>query len=85
MDEYQDAASRIVAVLGEPGAREFPTLLEYTNTVRAEHSGNSTDEATATNVTGGDRAASLAPRSYAHDPQVLARADRIGRRLSQLS
>ncbi len=52
MDEYQDAASRIVAVLGEPGAREFPTLLEYTNTVRAEHSGNSTDEATATNVTG---------------------------------
>ncbi len=36
MDEYQDAARRIVEVLGEPAAREFLTLLESDDTVRAD-------------------------------------------------
>ena len=36
MDEYQDAARRIVEVLGEPAAREFLTLLESNDTVRAD-------------------------------------------------
>ena len=36
MDEYQDAAHRIVEVLGEPAAREFLTLLESNDTVRAD-------------------------------------------------
>jgi hypothetical protein len=36
VDEYQDAARRIVEVLGEPAAREFLTLLESNDTVRAD-------------------------------------------------
>ena len=36
MDEYQDAARRIVEVLGESAAREFLTLLESNDTVRAD-------------------------------------------------
>ena len=36
MDEYQEAARRIVEVLGEPAAREFLTLLESNDTVRAD-------------------------------------------------
>jgi hypothetical protein len=36
VDEYQIAARRIVEVLGEPAAREFLTLLESNDTVRAD-------------------------------------------------
>jgi hypothetical protein len=36
VDEYQDAARRIVEVLGEPAAREFLTLLESDDTIRAD-------------------------------------------------
>jgi hypothetical protein len=36
VDEYQDAARRIVEVLGEPAAREFLILLESNDTVRAD-------------------------------------------------
>jgi hypothetical protein len=36
VDEYEDAARRIVEVLGEPAAREFLTLLESNDTVRAD-------------------------------------------------
>jgi hypothetical protein len=36
VDEYQDVAHRIVDVLGEPGAREFLTLLESDDAVRAD-------------------------------------------------
>jgi hypothetical protein len=36
VDDYQDAARRIVQVLGDPGAREFLTLLESNDTVRAD-------------------------------------------------
>jgi hypothetical protein len=36
VDEYQDAARRIVEVLGESSAREFLTLLEYDDATRAD-------------------------------------------------
>jgi hypothetical protein len=36
VDEYQDAARRIVEVLGEPAAREFVTLLASDESVRAD-------------------------------------------------
>ena len=36
MDEYQFAARRIVDVLGEPAARDFLTLLESDDIVRAD-------------------------------------------------
>jgi hypothetical protein len=36
VDEYQAAARRIVEILGEPASREFVTLLESDDTVRAD-------------------------------------------------
>jgi hypothetical protein len=36
VDEYQAAARRIVEVLGEPATRDFLTLLESNDTVRAD-------------------------------------------------
>jgi hypothetical protein len=36
VDEYQDAARRIVEVLGEPATREFLVLLESSVNVRAD-------------------------------------------------
>jgi hypothetical protein len=36
MSDYQAAAQRIVELLGEPAAREFVTLLESSDTVRAD-------------------------------------------------
>ena len=36
MDQYQEAARRIVDTLGDPAIREFLTLLESNDTVRAD-------------------------------------------------